>query len=212
MDNSVGGLMFCRNKAIKAEVTVEAVISIVMVTGVIFLLLGVFGNNLSILFTNNGMADIYKKHSTKTDYENWENDPTKSQVAVQEGQMVADQGLSWYHSQAKKTIEELAKLSPLTEAQKLDLAKALTIYAYSDTETSAMYSLSNAKLDNGMTYEKLGQNNGIRILTTNYMTFVNEEKYTYYEESYTLNSNNNKDEATKIKFVTNMIIPSFSKN
>ena len=100
-------------------------------------------------------------------------DPTQTQINVQ---LVGDQGtLSWYNSQAKMTIEDLGKIasSDMTDSQRIDLARALTVYGQSDPTFVNYNSLSNATLaGTNTTYWQIGNDRGINIEWTKSDNFV----------------------------------------
>lgn len=109
-----------------AEVTIEITLSIALSIVVLFLTLGLFSDNLKSMASNSGIHNLFNRNNeiAKTKTDSWGIDPTKTQVNVQ---VVADQGLDWYISNAQATIDKYLKTPPTTSAQMGDLAKAETI-------------------------------------------------------------------------------------
>lgn len=109
-----------------AELTVEIGLSLALTVVALFLVLGLFSQNLKSMVDASGMKkNLFNKTTiAKTTYDNHSVDYTASQVNVE---VVADQGLDWYLTNAQATIDKYKDSTNLTEAQIEDLAKAATI-------------------------------------------------------------------------------------
>lgn len=109
----------------QAGVTVETTLSILLAVVVLFLILGLFSNNLKEMIANSNMSRLFVNNAnSKTVNQKWGVDPTKTQVDVK---IVADQGLDYYLTQAQQTIAKYKATPPQNESEIEDLAKAATI-------------------------------------------------------------------------------------
>jgi hypothetical protein len=123
-----GGTMNKKNRK-RAGVTVEVTLSTLLALTVLFLILNMFTSNIKAMIANSGMQNMFNRDNSyeKTDFKNVKTDRT--QIGVQ---TVGDQGsLAWWNKQAVDNIQKLSEKSPLTDADKIDLARWLTIYAES---------------------------------------------------------------------------------
>ena len=165
----------------KAGITIEVAIAIALSVAVLFLVLGMFSDNLQTMATKSGLAKQTDTNATenKVAYAAGGN-PTATQINVQ---LVGDQGtLAWYNAQAKTTIENLGAKANLTDQELVDLARALTVFAesipsqHSVTNGWQNEALSSAKLAGGnLTYAQVASKNNIYLFWGNpaYQTNVN---------------------------------------
>ncbi len=153
----------------KAGITVEVTLSIVLAVLVLFLTLGLFSGNLKTLVENGGIQTLFDKDASadKIAYNPKEGDPTATQVNVQ---VVAEQGLEWYLTQAQEAIQMYKENPPTTQEQIEDLAKAATI-------AKILGKLENA--DEAAFYKAYG----IDIQTGRNKTFVKDKFIGYYSEN-----------------------------
>lgn len=119
----------------KASVSIEFVLSALLGIVVLFMVLGLFSNNLEAMTSNSGIKGIFHNSTeqanfapsrTTYDVSTDNHTVTKAQIEVS---IVGDQGLQWFKNQALTTIQRLEAQPNLTEGQEADLAKALTILA-----------------------------------------------------------------------------------
>lgn len=137
-----------------AGVTVEVTLSIVLTVTVLFLVLGLFGNNLSIFDANNGnvkdgMKNLFKPKPANS----WADttakrtqisvvDPTQSQENVE---LVGAQGLDWYLSQAQGTYNKYYPRTDLTQTEAQDLARAALKLKIGDASNGSRLTLDQRK-------------------------------------------------------------------
>ncbi len=113
-----------------AMVTMEVLLAIILTLGALFLVLGLFNNNLKEMVDNSGFQSLFKKDVTATAYENTNKDYTNSQLNVQ---IAGQQGLQWYMDKTQDLIDVFVAKSaenppvPLTASQQIDLAKYFTV-------------------------------------------------------------------------------------
>jgi len=123
------------NTARKAGVTVEVAIAIVLAVSVLFLVLGLFSDNLKTMADNTGFNNLVKKDtSTVTANTNLNKNYTDSVVNVQ---IAGQQGLQWYMDDTQKRIDVLnakSQTTPvgtnatgLTAAEQTDLLKYIMV-------------------------------------------------------------------------------------
>lgn len=105
----------------KAGVTVELLLSVLLAVVVLFLILGLFSDNLQKMFTKSNMAGLWNNNDQKTAVANRAFDPTQTNV-----QVLAEQGQT-YLKWALDTIDNYKKNPPQDEDGVLELAKAATI-------------------------------------------------------------------------------------
>lgn len=175
--------MFVKLGKKQGGITMEVVFSILLGLGVLFLVLGLFSDNLKGMITQSNMSNMFNNNGQKTAFELQKTDPTGNQINVAETQIAGEHGLSWYNETAKSKIEELSKISPLTDAQKIDLAKWLTIYGNSGTTNSTAESLSMGRTSDGKSYSQLAYENGIYIKWSSYTTIVGDNSYNWRNEN-----------------------------
>ena len=144
----------------QAGVSIEIIIAIALSVVALFFILGLFSDNLHTMATTGKLAQMNNNNETKTQFA--EGNPTKTEINVQ---LVGDQGtLAWYNAQAKATIEQLgAKTTPLTDQEKIDLAKALTIFGDTSANWGSNALSQSPTLPNGYNYLNFGISNGIKI-------------------------------------------------
>jgi len=123
------------NAARRAGVTVEVVIAIILALSVLFLVLGLFSDNLKTIADNAGINNLVKKDtSTVTANAKLNKNYTNSVVNVQ---IAGQQGLQWFMNNTQKQIDVLntksttgAVVAPattgLSAADQIDLAKYFT--------------------------------------------------------------------------------------
>lgn len=110
----------------KAGVTVELILAIVLSVVVLFVVLGLFNDNIKEMIANSNISRMFANNAaSKTANINWSINPTQTEVNVQ---TIADQGLTSYLDRAQKTVDKYLATPPTTEAQLIELAKAVTIY------------------------------------------------------------------------------------
>lgn len=111
-----------------AEISIEISLSIVMSVVVLFLVLSLFGNNIQNIAEASGLRNLFSRSNetakTFQDEQYSGKNPTETQVNVQ---LIADQGLNYYISNAQATIAKYKKTPPVDQAQTEDLARAATI-------------------------------------------------------------------------------------
>src|SRR5574344_1732375 len=85
-----------------AMVTVELAVSVVLVAVVLFVTLGLFGDNLNTMFSAGHFKNIFNSNSTKTTFTSYGRgyDDSSSQVEVQ---LLGEQGLSMIRKKANNT-------------------------------------------------------------------------------------------------------------
>lgn len=128
----------------KASVSIEFVLSALLGIVVLFMVLGLFSNNLEAMTSNSGMKGLFHNSTeqanfapSRTTYEvSTDNHTvTKAQIEVS---IVGDQGLEWFKKQALVTIQRLGPQTTLTAGQMADLKSALTVYAVANSTTSSL--------------------------------------------------------------------------
>jgi hypothetical protein len=196
-------LMFSRRKkGVKdAGVTIEVSLSIVLSIVVLFLILGLIGDNIKLMAANGGINNLFKGNTAKTKTDNWNVDLASNKVAVTEIPVttVADQGhtLEWYLDWAQETVDDAKSgKTALTNSQIEDLAKALTILSIDAGDDPQNYvAIANAHAINielfkkdtetntqfGKTSVEFSSNN---IISITYATASNAEKLTRVKEIY----------------------------
>lgn len=110
----------------RAGITVELLLAVVLAVVVLFLILGLFSNNLKHMVVNGNISRIFANNSAKTAYSSWGTNPTQTQVNVQ---TVADNGalIRQYLNKARAAIDNYKTNLPTTIEQKEDLARQITI-------------------------------------------------------------------------------------
>lgn len=124
-----------------AGVTVEISLAMVLCLTILFVAIGIWGDNLGIMVQSSGIHNIFNKDNSAAKAANWGttqsktlvvNDPTPSQENTQ---IMGEQGLSDYLANAQATINKYLATPPTTEAQIEDLAKAATIKKVNDVSS-----------------------------------------------------------------------------
>ncbi len=170
----------------KASITVEVALTAVLSLTVLFLVLGLFSQNLQAMAEGSNINNLFNKKHIATTYNSFDKNYQNSQVNVQ---IVGEQGLETkiaaYHDSAQKAIETLATKPSLTTQDKVNLAKYLTIFAESGTEApqdTLEHSYMNVK---GMQkqYSQIASDNSINIVFDdgdgNYYTKANGTVYNW---------------------------------
>lgn len=171
-------------KRLKAVVTIEVVMAIALSVVVLFLVLGLFSENIQTMATKGKLAEMNRHNDAKTSFEPQAVDPTQTQINVQ---MVGDLGtLAWYHSQAQATIESLGAKATLTNQELIDLARALTVFAESvpgyegvkdgwQNQAINNNCMGNTTCGSGSTnsYWTVGYTHGIIFRWSSYVTKIN---------------------------------------
>lgn len=137
--------MFGRKKLIgvkPAEISIEISLSLVMSVVVLFLVLGLFGNSIQNIAEASGLRNLFSRNNeaakTLQDQRYAAKNPAQTQVNVQ---LVADQGLSYYISNAQATIAKYKETPPTTQKETEDLARAVAIAKITKVLTSSDESL-----------------------------------------------------------------------
>lgn len=148
-------------KTKKAGITIEIALSLALMLVVLFLVLGLFSNNLQGIAKNSGIMQIFNKSkssdklygsNTFSISDRQGTDPTQTQVNVQ---VVADQGLDYYLTQAQNTIDQYKDATSLTPQQTEDLARAITAVCYNN--------LSDPNSDGSLSYPDLRAKYNIKV-------------------------------------------------
>lgn len=105
----------------KAAVSTELVIGIALAVVALFLVIGLFNNNLKNMIVNSNISRMWGNNAQKTD---WNEDPSQAQQLVQ---LTGSQGLEYYLTQAQDAIAKYKANPPKNEAEMEDLAKQATI-------------------------------------------------------------------------------------
>lgn len=162
--------MFNKVKAREASISIEISLSVLLASAVLILALGLFSESLKAMALNSNMSNFFKGNKLKTANTYVDKTPTATKVTVaqvpqgQNVQIVADQGLSGAHNEAKRIIEQYASLTtPLTQAQLNNLALQLTIFGVSGTQAPYAELGSAQVTSNGqsMSYMEFAYKNGI---------------------------------------------------
>lgn len=138
-------------KTKKAGITIEIALSLALMVVVLFLVLGLFSNNLQAIASHSGILNFFSKKNevaktfSTADYQKV--DPTQTQVNVQ---VVADQGLDFYLAKAQNTVDQAKNATtPLSQQQIEDLARAITALSFDNSaknpNDSVLYSDLRAK-------------------------------------------------------------------
>lgn len=175
----------------KAGISIEFVLATVLALVVIFSVLGLFSKNLKTMVANSNFNNLlHKQHATDYDHKNMDYSVAQKNLE-QNVQIVAEQGMTvaQYHAQAMATINAIAQLpQPLSDTDKINLAKALTIYVESGTKDarSMIYeplTVSVQGKPQDYNYRTLGTDNGIYISYSgpNYSTTVQNDPKSPYQ-------------------------------
>lgn len=111
-----------RNAGITIEVTLSLALSVV----VLFLLLGLFSDNLKTLAANSGIWNLFKRDVSyaKTEQTRTFVNSTQTQANVQ---IIAEQGLDYYINKAQEIIDKYKKNPPTTLQEEEEAARYITI-------------------------------------------------------------------------------------
>jgi len=152
----------------RAGITVEVALAALLSVTVLFLVLGLFSQNLQVMAANSNINNLFNRTDKMTAHNSFNRDYTSSQVNVQ---IVGEQGITAIHDQAQKAIDALAaKTTPLTDQEIASLAKYFTILAMSaseDPEIAIPKCYDKIMLDNG----DIHVNTNINLPETNYTSF-----------------------------------------
>lgn len=122
-----------RNDVKKAGITIEMMLAISLAVVVLFLVLGLFSNNLKNMVAGGGMQNIFKSSTTMDSETKLNKNYANSQmeVGVMAGQGVifdpSKATLPEWIAEAKKQLDALKNKTPLTDADKMIIAKWATI-------------------------------------------------------------------------------------
>ncbi len=120
-----------------AGITIEVTLSIALSLVVMFLMFGLFSDNLQTMAANSGLFKFFFRQNNeiaKTAQTKWKTDPTKTVVTVYAPksqtnvEVIADQGLELkkYYDNVQNSINELINKPVLTPAEQMNLAKYIT--------------------------------------------------------------------------------------
>lgn len=118
-----------------AGTTLEVALSIGLGVVVLFVVLGIFGDNLKTMVSSSNINNLTKQSNQKTSYESYNRNYASSnaQVGVKyvPTQTIAEQGLEIAMAAAQATIDRYKDRDPasLSPSETENLAKALTKYA-----------------------------------------------------------------------------------
>ena len=158
----------------KAGITVEVALAALLSVTVLFLVLGLFSQNLQVMAANSNINNLFKNSDRMTAHNGFNRDYASSQVNVQ---IVGEQGITAIHDQAKKAIDALAaKTTPLTDQEIASLAKYLTILAMSasgDPTHAIPKSYNDLMKNNG----KISVNTNIYSPKLGYTSFSGKNVY-----------------------------------
>lgn len=161
-------------------VTVELLLAILLSVVVLFLILGLFSDNLKQMIVNSNISRVFANNSAKTTYSNQNADPTQTQEEVQ---IVADHALDWYFKNAQKLIATYRQIPPdkISETELEDFAKQVTIARIGGSNyinSNDLYSFSNPPPDGYGIKTTMNYNNGdyyTKVInnTTNIILYYN---------------------------------------
>lgn len=111
------------NNSRRAGVTIEFALALVLATGVIILLLGVFNSNIEKVNNNSGFQNLFNRDEV-TDYDDTATSYQNSQVSAGQ-ETTAAQALEAYIDQMQSNIDALVAKQPLTAEEQVQLAMNL---------------------------------------------------------------------------------------
>lgn len=163
----------------RAGITIEVMLAAALALIVLFMILGLFSNNLKKMFEGGSINNMFTNNqSTSTFDKDYGYKATSSQDNGAVGdQALAMQKIEDYRAEAVSKINYYAGLKSLTNEQRLDLAKYLTIFgeaaeipstaagqnSISAFQDTALYktSVTTDGHNNGKSYQTLANDNGI---------------------------------------------------
>lgn len=92
------------NKAKSAMAIVELVVGVLLVTVVIFIVLGLFGDNLKTMFASGHFKNIYEGEEDRTRFSSWSKNYSGSQIDVM---VVGEQGLDQLRMKANNSSDDI---------------------------------------------------------------------------------------------------------
>lgn len=118
-----------------AGITIEVTLSLALSVVVLFLLLGLFSDNIKTLAANSGIWNFFKRDVSyaKTDQNKTFVNLTQTQENVQ---VVAEQGLDYYIKQAQEIIDKYKKNPPTSLQEEEEAARYITIARIAGTLTN----------------------------------------------------------------------------
>lgn len=171
------------NRRKKASISMEMLLSIILAVGVLFLVLGLFNNNLKDMTAHGGLNNLFRK-SSATAYEQgaaFRQDSSKSYTNSQVNvKIVAEQGLQWYMDNTQAGIDSLYTTSlttSLTANDQIDLIKYFTFktilssWGVTLSKTSATGASASALWPT--TERNLAASNGINNGTPKFTFIIN---------------------------------------
>jgi len=221
LDNSVNAIeleaymlskVFSKRK--NGEITVELTLSVALTAVVLFLVLSLFSGNLQSMTANSGIRNLFNRNNTN----GWgTTSKTKTEVNLENAirtqvdtQVVAEQGLQYYVKKAEEVIKnyQTTPLPNADSAQKLELAKALTIAAVNHGQV--LGTQANGQTVNWSSYYTTY---GIRVTiypsNNTYSTVVNGTIYKYNNSGSAIDGNssqNNDNDDAKVKVIKDDIL------
>ena len=186
-----------------ASITIEVSLSVALTVVVLFLVLGLFSDNLQTMAANSGIRNLFNRENeiAKTNPDSWGTSSTRTTVGVHDStasqeniQVVAEQGLDYYVAQAEATISKYLETPPTTAAQMEDLAKALTIAAINNR--NKITELNGQTID----YTSIYKNYGIKVV---YNSLYSTCATTFNGTTNSLTNSDLNDQLSAVKLVTN---------
>lgn len=95
-----------KSKCKSAMITVELAVSLVLVVVVLFVTLGLFGDNIKDMVANGNIKNIFNGESIRTFFASWNKDYSGSQIDVQ---VMGEQGLEQLRKKANNNSNDLIK-------------------------------------------------------------------------------------------------------
>lgn len=125
----------------KAGITIEVMLSASLAIVVLFLILGLFGNNLKTMMTGSGFKRVFTNNTTSADQSFDEYTNSKEIVSSQGNyRIVGEQGVEKtvadWEIEAQGEVDKLKDKTSLTDAERMNLAKWLTILGMANPSPS----------------------------------------------------------------------------
>lgn len=181
----------------RASIAVEVTFAILLSLGVLFLVLGMFGDNLNDMMNHGGLPNVFNETAAKTKVTDWNIDPTNNKITAPEAQMAGYEAvLSDYNKKAQDNIEsyyEESQSSSLNDEDTKNLAMWLAIFANSSTTGSGKPLLEDTYFKNSNTsYYDFGYSKKINLdnLDVYKLTTTNTSDPTTYNWGNYLNHKN----------------------
>lgn len=175
------------------NITVEVSMSIALGLIALFLVFGLFNDNLSSMAAHSGIQNLFKRQSPSTS--DWGKTNVKTPITLSDEhvQTVGVQGLDWYLAQAQATINKYNGRTNLTQAESEDLAKSLMIARMTGLTTDS----SGQTID----YVNFYKNNGIMVVK-NDGVFTTKVKFGDVTKSLSYNSESNSDQLLAVQTIS----------